>query len=255
MKWTPAADTPSTPRSTPTSRRSSPTWRRSRPTSASRCSFPRSGRSSSRASTSSRRRFRRSTRGPSRRPAGAARSRARWAAIGYTALRRRDAGGGRSSCPARGSASPTRTSRSVVAIGARAARLGRSFVSCSLTDREDRRRRPQPRLRPRFPVAADAAESITGQARSATRRRRTGPTSQPSGTGDSSRRTRRPPRWCHHTTHFDGFADLDFGEGSAPTTASCRRSATAKHNRKIRLDVAADRPLPAERSFVDVRTK
>ena len=72
VKWTRRTPTTrSTSPSSPTSRRSNPTPRRSRRTNGSRCSFPRSVRSSSKASICFRRRSRRSTRARSRRRAGA----------------------------------------------------------------------------------------------------------------------------------------------------------------------------------------
>ena len=219
---------PSTPPSTPTSRRSSPTWRRSPPTSASPSSSPRSGRSSWRASscfsTPIQAVYTRTITAPRWGVRGTGKS----ARTAYTALVAEDGGGGSVILPGpNGSDLADQDFRSLVAAGAAAARHRPVLRERARHRPRDPRRRAQPGLRARLPVAArrtghrhrPGALQRQPDARPARPRRRSGtagrsPATRPTPGGQPFHEDRRLVR------RVQGLRR----RASAPTTASCPRS-------------------------------
>ena len=223
-------------RSIPTSPRSRPTRRRSRSTSGSRSSIRRSGRSSSSTWTCCRRRSRRSTRARSRQPLWGARLTGKTGGTNFTALVANDEAAERSIIPGPVfSETAPQNYESTVAIARVRQDLGDSFAGV-LGDRPRRSR---------------AAATTTSSAETSTGRPDEDDVvngqylysfSQNPDRPDLYPRLARPEavglrrgRWSGCTRRVDlGVEPRIRGlraRVSAPTTGSCRRSATARARR------------------------
>ena len=164
----------------------------------------------------SRRRCRRSTRARSRRRAGGRTSRASWTRRPTRRSSRRTAAAGSVVLPGPNVLGLRRPGLPVGRRHRPRAPRPRALVRELPRDEpRDRRGRPQPRLRPRLPVAAGHRRHRHGpvpverqpDAGAARPRRR-------SGTADASRDTRFETWWQHSTRHVDGFTEYrDFTDG------------------------------------------
>ena len=180
-----------------------------------------------------RRRSRRSTRARSRRRAGARGSRASSRGTAYTALVAEDRGGGTVIIPGpvfsrRRLRTSSRSSRS----RACARTSGPPSPGCSRPSREIEGGGYNPVVGPDFQWRPGRRTRSSASSSSALRRIRTGPISTPHGSAEAAPARARSRSGCTRRATGTGRSDTrTSATGSGPTTASCRRSATARARR------------------------